>query len=337
MAEFKKYSSIDNPYQVVEKFKQYGHGNQEWLGFEKVHGSNYQFTWDIDPDESDSTVVKVGKRTSILEQDEKFMNHQRVRDRYIDNVKKLFEFIRENSDEPLKKIVLFGEFYGGTGYGETKAHPESGHPQKNIMYCCDNDFVGFDMYIQNASSEHKGTWAPPLDLISLCEQFSIPVLRPLHRGTLDTLMKLSPEFVTTIPTIFHNLEPIEGNLAEGFVLKPVIPSYMPNGSRVIVKYKSVLFSEEKPHKIKIKKESLPIEIPDEVRGLMEEAGRFITQARLDNVKTKLNDGDKHNLNKVNGLLVGDAYDDFSKTNTVDKKQKKFITGHLMQLAQEINK
>ena len=44
MAEFKKYSSIDNPYQVVEKFKQYGHGDQEWLGFEKVHGSNYQFT-----------------------------------------------------------------------------------------------------------------------------------------------------------------------------------------------------------------------------------------------------------------------------------------------------
>jgi hypothetical protein len=42
------------------------------------------------------------------------------------------------------------------------------------------------------------------------------------------------------------------------------------------------------------------------------------------------------------LLVADAYDDFAKANvavieTIDKKKKKFITGHLMQLARNVNK
>ena len=334
MDNFKKYNSIENPHQVVEKFRQYGYHRMEWLGFEKVHGSNYQFTWDYDDTNINGPVtnVKVGKRTSLLEDSEKFMNHQRIRDKYIDNVCNMFNFMQQNSPEKILKIVLFGEFYGGTGYGTEPAHKDSGHPQTSILYCCDNDFVAFDIYI--IKENEKKSYCAPYDTINYCEQFSIPVLRPLHTGTLDELLKLNPEFITTIPTIFHKLNSLEGNIAEGFVLKPTNPLYMPNGSRVIVKYKCAKFMEEKPRTIKVKKS---IDIPNEITGLIEEASRFITSTRLENIKAKMNDGDKINVNKTNGLLVADAYDDFIKDNTVDKKHKKFITGHLMQLARDINK
>ena len=110
---------------------------------------------------------------------------------------------------------------------------------------------------------------------------------------------------------------------------------MPNGSRVIVKYKSVKFCEERPQKIKIKKDE--IHIPIEVKELIEEADRFMTVTRLENVKAKMNDDDRKNSNKVNGLFIADAYDDFIKNFTVDKKHKKFITSHLMQSARALNK
>ena len=85
MIKFKKYSSIENHFykdyldQVMEQVP----ADMQWVVQEKVHGTNTSFL-------CDGNDVKFTKRTSILEDDEKFYDYQEILEEYRDKVMALY-------------------------------------------------------------------------------------------------------------------------------------------------------------------------------------------------------------------------------------------------------
>ena len=63
-------------------------------------------------------------------------------------------------------------------------------------------------------------WLDHEVLMELCKSVQLPVVPILHRGTLTELLQIDPLFITTMPATFHpHLPALEGNYAEGFILK----------------------------------------------------------------------------------------------------------------------
>ena len=85
MIEFKKYSSIENHFykDYLDQVREQVPADMQWVVQEKVHGTNTSFL-------CDGNDVKFAKRTSILEDDEKFYDYQEILEEYRDKVMALY-------------------------------------------------------------------------------------------------------------------------------------------------------------------------------------------------------------------------------------------------------
>ena len=85
MIEFKKYSSNENHIykDYLDQVREQVPAEMQWVVQEKVHGTNTSFL-------CDGNDVKFAKRTSILEDDEKFYDYQELVDEYKEKVISLF-------------------------------------------------------------------------------------------------------------------------------------------------------------------------------------------------------------------------------------------------------
>ena len=107
MLEFKKYSSIENSFsrEFMELVMAEMPQDLEFVVQEKVHGANTSFLCDgID--------VGFAKRTSILNDDEKFYEYPELLEHYRDRVLNLFIDIKAKYPEVTHNSV-FGEMFGG--------------------------------------------------------------------------------------------------------------------------------------------------------------------------------------------------------------------------------
>jgi len=303
--KFTKYNSIENHTRtkIIDSIEQYGFNAEEWVLTLKVHGANYSY-------HADKNCVKKASRRGFIKDGENFYGDFNFD--FSENVAKM------RSDLNCDVLIVYGEIFGGH-YNHKDVEPVKNavRVQKGVSYCPFNSFVVFDIKIDGKYIEYD-------KVKEYCQKYGFHHVPELGRGKFEDLI--------TYPTVFQdplykyfNLPAIEDNEAEGWVLKPVVPRFFPNGKRVIIKGKNPKFAEKsKRKKTKINQDPLS----NDAQFILEELMSYLTENRLRNV---LSHGDIPNITskdfgKIVGLLSKDAFDDFMKDyedkfNALDKKEQ----------------
>jgi hypothetical protein len=161
---------------------------------------------------------------------------------------------------------------------------------------------------------HRSVFLDMELVIQFCNNANVPVTPILHSGTLQTLLNLNTQFQTLIPSLF-GLPGIDGNYAEGYVLKLRYENKFSSKNRMIIKLKNPNFAEahHKEKKIIIKAEG-ENELNETNLNILNELKYYITENRKNSVLSKLDDLQKRNTKMVLGLVVKDAFTDFQKDN-----------------------
>ena len=271
--EFKRYPSIENSYQIktVSHIVESEKSRQEWIVHEKIHGANFAIYFD-------GKEARAAKRSSFLGKGVNFYSAEKILDR---NQKKLvnsFEYLCLQVLEKVSYFILYGEVYGGGNHPDLKEPSTCKMVQKEIWYRPDHDFIAFDLCaILEDGSECFLPW--PI-FTQFCEEVVIKYPPVLFKGTLQECLQYPNEFYPYNP---FKLPKLDKNVCEGTVIRSVNPFYLPNGKRAILKNKNDKFMEVK--KVKNK----PVQLPDSFVEWSSVATNYITQNRLNNVLSKMDE------------------------------------------------
>jgi len=323
--KFKKYSSIENAYRTktVNYITETGNADGEWVSTLKIHGANYSI-W------TDGEEVRHAKRSGFIAGESFFGDYNF---NYDENARQLRQYFKSFIDVSTDVVSIHGEIYGGLyDHPDVKRDKSAVRIQKDVQYRPDNDFIVFDIKVDNRVLDH--------DLVTnLCKKFKIPHVPVLARGSFWDLMKIDTEFIDPLPELL-GLPPIEGNYAEGWVLKPVIPKFFGNGERIILKGKNSKMSERSK---KIKKPPKPvIELSEEANRLKDELFMYLNENRLRNVLShgEIEQVTQKDFGRLMGLFAKDAFDDFLKDyqedwDKLEKKEQVAIKKNMNRVAGDI--
>lgn len=328
MLEFKKYSSIENSFSrefmehVVAEMPQ----DLEYVVQEKVHGANTSFL-------CDGETVRFAKRTSMLKDNEQFYDYPELLERYKARVLKLSTGLRAKYPE-VNHISVFGEMFGGL-YPHDDVHVthKVSLIQKGVCYTPDHEFYGFDIYL---FTKEGGRYLPVDEVNEFFEANGFFHAKTLFRGTLAECLKYPNAFQSKIAE-WLGLPAIDDNICEGVVIRPVVPMYLRNGSRVLIKSKNERFAEKKSVKKCNKLFAEPIPFSEALQTLIAEGEAYVTENRLANVVSHI--GEVHfpkDFGKVMGLLSKDVLEDFLKEHggsysALDKCEQKSLNKELNKL------
>jgi len=328
MIEFKKYSSIENSFsrEFMENVVAQVPPDMEWVVQEKVHGANTSFL-------CDGTEVKFAKRTSMLTDGEQFYDYQELLDRYKERMFDLFNKVKAIIPEATA-ISVFGEMFGGSyPHNEVKRNPKMSLIQKGVCYCPGHEFYGFDIYVFTGSD---GQYLPVDEVNKLFETTGFFYAKTLFRGSLTECLKQPNAFQSKIAE-WLGLPAIEDNICEGVVIRPVMPCYLRNGSRVLIKNKNERFAEKKGVKKRNKLFAEPVPFSEELKSLIVEAEAYVNENRLVNVVSHI--GEVHfpnDFGKVMGMFSKDVLTDFLKEHggefdALDKCEQKTLNKEVNKL------
>ncbi len=278
--QFKKFSSLENTYRT---------NLIEKVVEEGIPTDDWIVTEKVDGANfsfwCDGEQVKVASRNQFV--DGTFYNCQPVINRYAD---KILSFCKEND----RQVVIYGELYG-EGI------------QKRVKYG-ERDFVVFDVHcLWSGSVEHKEY------AIRICEQIDIPFAPVIFKGTFTECLKIENTFKSLLTPDGYDGE----NYAEGVVIEPVDPAWFRNGSRVYFKNKSEKFSEKKEkQKVKVSEE---LSLSEASQSLLHNLTSYVTESRVVSVISKIGKVGTKDFQRVLGLTVQDAIEDYEKDTDVNVK------------------
>jgi Rnl2 family RNA ligase len=209
-------------------------------------------------------------------------------------------------------VTIFGEMFGGI-----YPHPDVANDrkimniQKGVFYCPQHEFYAFDLYIRIAE---KGRFLDADEANALYERGGFFYAKTLFRGTLEQCLQYPNDAMTLIPE-WLGFPPIEDNVCEGVVIRPVKPSYLSNGARVLLKNKNARFAEKKARK-RADRPFVPPTQSELLTELLEIVEQYVTENRLNNVMSKIG---QISLPKEVGMLMGmfskDIIEDFLKEHS----------------------
>lgn len=321
---FQKFSSIENSYRAlaVNDIVHYGFDKGEWVVSEKCHGSNFSFWYN-------GQYIRVASRSHFLDITQSFYGSTAVIAKYQEAIKRLWEELDSRGMNP-NTLAVYGEICGGA-YPHPDVKPVKGatRVQKGIYYHPGNEFYAFDIRL-------NGDWLNDDLVHDLCAIVGLVSSEPLFRGSFEDCLAYSNEYQTTIPAKF-GLPPIEDNVCEGNVLRPVIPQVFPSGSRVILKNKNQKWSE----KSKESKAPKPlVKLSDNGERIRNTAASLITENRLRNVLSKIGPVSQKEFGKLLGALSKDVMTDLPKESdilldTIDKAERKIISKMVNRMAADV--
>lgn len=212
--EFRKYQSLEQEYnrKVLNKYID-TYGNVDVAVFEKVHGANFSIWY------HPTGGIRFAKRTSFLNWNEGFFDYQKVvkETGIMTQIQKALEVLGA-VDVP---VIFTGELFG-VGV------------QKEVVYNRPNgkDIVIFDIWVE-------GKGYAPANILEMLNKKGLSIFAaPMLYTTFEIALDLDPEFLTPY-------NPVEGNFAEGYVIRGAFTDYTQYGShRLIVKKKHPLFREK---------------------------------------------------------------------------------------------
>ena len=251
-------------------------------------------------------------------------------ERYKDKVVKLFECVKSKYSETMQ-ITIFGEMFGGLyPHDGVKAKRNVSQIQKGVCYSPEHEFYGFDIYL---FAEENSRFLSVDEVNELFENEGFFYAKTLFRGTLAECLKYPNAFQSKIAE-WLGLPAIENNICEGVVIRPVVPMYLRNGSRVLIKNKNERFAEKKSKKKRNKIFAEPIPYSEKLKALITEGEAYVTENRLTNVVSHI--GEVHfpkDFGKVMGLFTKDVLNDFLKEyggsySALDKCEQKSLNKEL---------
>ena len=334
MIEFKKYSSIENHFykDYLDQVREQVPADMQWVVQEKVHGTNTSFL-------CDGNDVKFAKRTSILEDDEKFYDYQEILEEYRDKVMALYRKVCQ-LHEDVESISVFGELCGGA-YPHPDVHRIGRLTliQKGVFYTPGHEFYGFDIYL---FTKDGGYYLSVDETNALFEAEGFFYARSLFTGSLDDCLKHPNQFQSKIAE-WLGLPAIEDNVCEGIVIRPVIPFYLRTGSRALIKSKNEKFAEKKSVKRRNKQLEQLVEYSKELTELLGLLDPFINENRLANVVSHIGEVQiPRDLGKLIKEMSYDVVEDFLKEhsalyNVIDKSEVKIFNKELNKMVSALVK
>lgn len=326
---FKKYSSVENSFEdeYLEKVRWQMPDDLKYVVQEKVHGANASFL-------CDGNEIKFAKRTALVMADEQFYGYAELVDLYRGKILALTKDVMKQCPGVMQ-VSIFGELFGGFyPHPDVPVIRDMVPVQKGIWYCPGHEFYGFDIYV---IYEGDGTFLSVEETNSLFEKYGFFYAKTLFTGTLDDCLAHPNAFVSHIPE-WLGLPPIENNICEGIVIRPVVPMFLRNGSRVMIKSKNERFAEKKTQRGPGPELDPAANYSNEMKELMAVLATFITEPRLDNVVSHIGEVQlPRDFGKLTGLFAKDIFEDFMKENAVaynelERKEQKTINKELAKLA-----
>ena len=334
MIQFKKYNSIENTFdkEFMEKILIEECDKQEFVVQEKVHGANACMV-------TDGETVSFGKRTGFVEAGEKFYDYEELLERYTPKVISLFSAVK-NTFTDVKTLMIFGEMFGGKyPHPDVKNSNKTMLIQKGVHYCPNHEFYVFDLYIINGET---GRFLTVDEANAFFEQEGFFYAKSLFRGTFAECIKF-PNDSPSLIAYWLGLPPIEDNICEGVVIRPVVPTYLNNGARVLLKSKNARFAEKKSIKKREPKLFVEPSYSEELNNLLPVVEEYVTENRLNNVTSKIGPVSvPKDTGKLIGLFSKDILDDFLKEHSgeyavLEKGEQKIFNRHINSLAVEMIK
>ncbi|CAL1777424.1 RNA ligase 2 [Acinetobacter phage vB_AbaM_PhT2] len=290
---FIKYSSLEN--HTNDKFIQKcfeavanGEGtvNTEFVAREKIHGTNFSVI--ITPDS-----IQAAKRSGPIAITEKFFGYEDLMAELDVIFKEIQQDLVKNVPS-FKSIQIFGEYAGGGIQKEVDYGPKS--------------FYVFDIFMDAPDSGFSHGWWSDDNVQAFCDYRGLKIAPLVARGTLEQLLKLPVEFDSIVPSLtWENMYSVHAqpapkdNVAEGLVIKPNSPMFLPNGSRLAIKYKTDKFKE----KGKGKAPKIPVPLSDADKELLNKLSEFSTLARISNVASHIGELTPKMFGKLLGMTMHD--------------------------------
>lgn len=324
---FKKYSSLENHYnsKFIEKLYTNGLTTGVWVAREKIHGTNFSLIIERDN-------VTCAKRTGPILPAEDFYGYEIVLKKYDKAIKAVQEVMESISTSVPVSYQVFGEFAGGG-------------IQKGVDYG-EKDFYVFDIIINTESDDTY--YMSDYEMQDFCNEFGFKMAPMLGRGTFDALITIpndldsvlaaynataSEDLVEANNCVF-DANVIGDNTAEGYVLKPCFPKWLPNGTRVAIKCKNSKFSEKKKSDKPIKTQVPLTEID---KNLLDVLACYVTLNRVNNVISKIGTVTPKDFGKVMGLTVQDILEETSREGIVltSSDNPNLVKKELVRMVQDV--
>jgi Rnl2 family RNA ligase len=240
----------------------------------------------------------------------------------------------------VRSVNVFGEMFGGTyPHKDVQPNRKLSLIQKGVCYTPEHEFYGFDIYVIN---EEGGRYLPVDEVNKLFVKHEFFYARTLFKGTLGECLKYPNAFQSKIAE-WLGFPAIEDNICEGIVIRPVVPMYLRNGSRVLIKSKNERFAEKKSVKKRNKLFAESVPYSETLKALIPEVEAYVTEQRLANVVSHI--GEVHvpkDFGKIMGLFSKDVLEDFLKEHggeygCLEKSEQKLLNKELNKLSTEMVK
>jgi Rnl2 family RNA ligase len=281
----------------------------EWVVTEKVHGAAFALV-------ADDEGVRAAKRKGLLGPGESFFGYQLVLQDLREPVGELLRFCR-GADPEVTQVAVHGELFGGSyPHPDVPAAPGVHPIQTGVWYCPEVRFLAYDVAeIRREGARDYLGWH---EAAAALEAVGIPRLEPLHVGTQAEAMAWPERFSTTLPARF-GLPSLEGNQAEGLVIRPAATVWLETRrgrARPLLKRKPPEFTEDpRYHQAQAWPEPEVTGVPP--LDLLEfEARALLVPPRLASAISKageLTPGDAARRAEVVGLLVEDLLEELART------------------------
>jgi Rnl2 family RNA ligase len=334
MLEFKKYSSIENTYdrELMEKIRLEEPDSLQYVVQEKVHGSNCCLV-------TDGQTVGFAKRTGWVEAGEIFYDYEELIERYKEKSIRLFGRIKEKYSDT-ETVLIYGEMFGGKYPHEAvKNDTKVMCIQKGVFYCPYHEFYGFDLFVCGTDRKR---YLPVDEVNKLFEAEGFCYAKTLFQGILDECLLYPNAFQSHIAE-WLGLPPIEDNICEGVVIRPVEPVFLRNGSRLLLKSKNSRFAEKKS--VKKRQPALFVEptYSEALNNQLAVTEEYVTENRLNNVVSKIGHVSiPREMGKLIGLFSKDILEDYLKEHTneyalLEKSEQKILNRHVNKQATDLIK
>ena len=316
--QFHRFSEIENlTPAMIQEIRDQGLDKGNWCVTNKLDGSNFQVAIDLDGS------IHFGSRNQELGRYDNFNGWQHVvaRDNIEEKVRALKAALDEYwlldiaKDGPYVFIAYF-ELIGGV-YRHKDVEPVKGSCklQGRVNYCPDNKLVCLDIfwYDPNAyQGKGMGEYLGPETVNEYCDKVGLYHQQIKAVLPFDEAIQYPNDFEDTTGVDLFGLPPLEHNITEGVVLKPLIANRFRNGARLIAKNKNKIFLERGVKTNKVKNPPEPMTELDEqwFNTYME----FVTESRMMSVLSKMDTSNitGKDFGKLLNAFIEDADKDFQK-------------------------
>jgi Rnl2 family RNA ligase len=213
-----------------------------WVALEKIHGA--QLVVAVRGEQ-----VHFGKRKAWLAEEDPFFGWQLLRVRLGAAAREIARAVGAEGDA----VYLYGELFGGHyPHPDVPAVPGMSPVQTGIWYAPDLQWSPFDILVAH-SDEDEGVLLSHRELEAVAREVGLVTPPVVRRGTRSDMGTVPTRAQTRVPALL-GLPPIEGNVAEGLVIKSDVraaPSQRVSFKRKIEEFDEARFDESEawdPHR-----------------------------------------------------------------------------------------